>query len=604
MFRRPNRRILIYAAIVAAATGVGWLGARSSLGEQLELRTYDYRFRVKGIFPDPSSPPITILAIDENSLQHIPDPLMLWHRHYADVLNHLTAADPAVVCVDVIFSDIRRFDPDGERAFSQALVQSETPLVLAYRVRAEGVEQPPPAVMMAESAGHIFGFANFTIDSDDFIRRQTLQQRGNDATLRPGLALAVARAYATRMQAPLTISTEPDTILINYKPRGTFPRVSFYDALEAARKNDTAFFQERFRGRIVFIARTSTRGGDDLHSTPLYYSPDDGAEGLRTTGAEIHVNTIATLLESRPVRELRTVYQVSLIAVMVLVMTIVWARLRVFPALMATILLLVLFMAFALSAFVQNVWVWTVAPVSGAGAALVFTLAANYLSEGREKRRIRSLFSRYVSDAVIAQLLERPEGVALHGERRKVAVLFADIRGFTTISETMAAEKVVYLLNEYFATIVEAIQSRRGTVNCLMGDGIMSIFGAPIPDDDAALHAVEAALEMMRRLRNVNEHLKRQGFNTIEIGIGINAGEAVIGNIGSPRKMEYTATGDVVNTAARIEGRTRTIPGAEILISHDVYVWLAGRIPADYVGEEELKGKQRPVALYRVPWEP
>jgi adenylate cyclase len=183
-----------------------------------------------------------------------------------------------------------------------------------------------------------------------------------------------------------------------------------------------------------------------------------------------------------------------------------------------------------------------------------------------------------------------------------VVVLFADIKGFTTISETMVPEKIVYLLNEYFAAIVEAIQSRHGTVNCLMGDGIMSIFGAPGRDDDAALHAVQAAQDMMRSLVRVNERLKTQGFKPIEIGIGINSGEAVIGNMGSPRKMEYTAIGDVVNTASRIEGRTRTIPGADILISHETFVSLAGRIPAEFVGEEELRGKQRALALYRVPW--
>jgi adenylate cyclase len=192
--------------------------------------------------------------------------------------------------------------------------------------------------------------------------------------------------------------------------------------------------------------------------------------------------------------------------------------------------------------------------------------------------------------------------VVLDGERRRIAVLFADIKGFTTFSEKSDPANVVRLLNQYFGAVVGLIQARGGIVNSLMGDGIMAIFGAPIADPDAALHAVEAAQAMMRTLGTVNERLKDQGFQPIAIGIGINAGEAIIGNMGSPEKMEYTAIGDVVNTASRIEGKTRSIPDADILISESAYQWLSGRIPAEPVGKIELKGKDIPVELYRVLW--
>ena len=157
------------------------------------------------------------------------------------------------------------------------------------------------------------------------------------------------------------------------------------------------------------------------------------------------------------------------------------------------------------------------------------------------------------------------------------------------------------MLNKYFGAVVDVIQSRGGTVNSLMGDGIMAIFGAPIGDGDAALHAVEAAQEMMKALAPVNEFLKLNGFDPIGIGIGINSGDAVVGNMGSPKKMEYTAIGDVVNTAARIEGQTRTID-ADILISEDVYEWIQGRIAAEFVKDAALKGRGQTVRLYRVPW--
>lgn len=609
MHKRRNRA-LIHMAIAVAAITLGWLAAGLSLGQQLELRTYDYRFKLKDAFrapaDSPTAAPVTVLAIDDASIARIPDPLMLWHKHFAEVLNGLAAGGAAAVGVDVVFASIDQFDPEGQRSLAQALLRSvitELPIVLAYRVRAEGVEQPPPALSLA-LAPENFAYANLTVDPDDFVRRQSLQQPGDDNSLRPGLALAVASAFAKRTGRNLNVPAGPEPMLINFKPAGSFPRVPFYDVLDAARKNDSAFLRDKFSGRVVLIGRISARGGDDLHSTPLYYSArDDAYEGLRTPGVDIHAHAIATLLEERPIRPLAEPYQTLLTILIALATTFAWGYLAVRWAAPATLFVLASFTAFVLAAFLRDTWVTTVAPITAGGAALMLTLGINYFMEGKEKRKVRNLFGRYVSDSVIGQLMDRPEGIVLDGESKRIAVLFADIKGFTTLSEkTAEPERIVQMLNEYFGAIVDVIQSHRGTVSLLIGDGIMAIFGAPVKDDDAALHAVQAAQEMMRALGGVNERLIAKGFDPIGIGIGINSGSAVVGNIGSPRKMEYTAIGDVVNTAARIEGHTRKVPDADILISHDTYAWLADRIPAEYVGEADLKGKESRVGVYRVRW--
>ena len=610
MSKTARTRIVIHAVIALVATAAGWLAVSSSLGEQLELRTYDYRFRVKEIFPQTSSAPITILAVDEQSLASIPDPTMLWHRHYAEVLNALVDADAAVVALDVIFASIERFDADGQRSLSQALLRAGkagVPVILSYRVRGQGTEQPPAALVMAADEafdGKGFAYVNLSTDPDDFIRRQLIRQTGDGNTANPGLAYASATAFAERKGQPLQFRSDDDTVLINYLPRGSFPHVSFADALEAAKSGKRDFFREKFAGRIVLIARLSERGGEDLHSTPLYYSAASASpQGLRTPGAEIHANVIATIVDNRPMVELPGVYQLLVAAVTAFVFTFAWGYFGLRRAFVLSLVAIAVLAAFVIAAFLRGNHVWIVSPLSSAGAALVLTLGSNYFLEGREKRRLRSLFSRYVSDAVILHLMERPAGVVLHGERRRIAVLFADIKGFTTISETTSPERVVQLLNEYFGVVVEVIQSHGGTVNSLMGDGIMAIFGAPVADEDAALHAVQAAQEMMRALGRVNHSLKTLGFNPIAIGIGINSGDAVIGNMGSPRKMEYTAIGDVVNTAARIEGQTRSIAGADILISKDTSDWLKGRVSGvEFAKTAGLKGKDTTVDLYRVPW--
>jgi adenylate cyclase len=595
------RRLLIYLGISLLAAIAGWFAGQTSIGTQLEARTYDYRFLLKELFPPSTSAPITILAIDEKSLEHIPDPLMLWQRHFAEVLTHLTKADAAVIALDILFSSIERFDPEGQASLATALIDAgkkNLPVIVASRVRANSVDPVPVQLQLAANAFREgFAYVNLTADPDDFVRRQTLQ----DPAMHPGFALAIANAFAERTDRPLTFQARTEAALIDFMPRETFPRVSFYDALEAANSDNTDFFKTRFGGRIVLIGRVSAPGGEDLHSTPLYYSSSpDLPEGSRTPGIDIHANTIAMLIDNRPILELTAFQHFLVVGLTGLAFALIWGYLRRF-ALGSSLALAIGYAVFVIFMFLRGTWVGTVAPVSSATTALVLTLGANYFLEGKEKRRIRNLFKGYVSDTVIAQLLESPEGVALSGERRRIAVLFSDIKGFTTISETASPERVVQLLNEYFAVMVEIIQSRGGTVNSLMGDGIMAIFGAPIKDGDAALHAVTAAQEMMRALVRVNESLRGKGYEPIGIGVGINSGEAVIGNMGSARKMEYTAIGDVVNTAARIEGQTRSI-AADILISEDAYRWIDGRIAAEFVKDAALKGKGQTVRLYSVPW--
>lgn len=599
---RQVRNLLLYIVVAIGATILGWSFAKGSIGTQLELRLYDYRFRLKKLFPDPPPAPITILAIDEASLRGIPEPMMLWDRHFAEILNYLVEGQASVVGIDFAFSAIEQWDPAGQRALAEALINaaSRLPVVLAYTARLQGPPEFPDTIRMAATAvGHTFGYANLTTDPDDFIRRQAILQIDDEKTMQPSLALAVARAFATQTNQSNKLASATESIVINYRRNGTFPRVSFYDAVAAAKRKDVGFFREKFQGRIVLIARIGERGGEDFHSTPLYYSPESASDSLRTPGVEIHANTIATLLNDDAITEISSSDELMITALAAFVIAMIWGYGRLRLAAFLTLIALIGFVLVVLAAFVQARWVWAVPPISSGALALTFALGTNYFLEGKEKRKTRNLFRRYVSDAVISELMERPEDVVLSGEMRNIAVMFADIRGFTTISEKMGPEQVVDMLNKYFGVIVEVIQSHGGTVNCLMGDGLMAIFGAPIKDERAALHAVEAARDMMRSLKRVNEALRERGIQ-IRIGIGINFGEAVIGSMGSPRKMEYTATGDVVNTAARIESETKKV-GCDILVSHAVCKQLPDGM-AEFAEIVALGGKNELVALDWVPW--
>ena len=199
---------------------------------------------------------------------------------------------------------------------------------------------------------------------------------------------------------------------------------------------------------------------------------------------------------------------------------------------------------------------------------------------------------------VISRILENPN-LTLRGEKRHVAVLFSDIFNFTTRSESMAPERLVSHLNRYLSRMVEAIQANHGMIDKFMGDGIMAIFGAPLVDDEPEVSAVRAALAMIEALEQLNPELEREGIEPIRIGVGIHCGKAIVGNIGSSQRLEYTAIGDVVNTASRIEGLTRKLDGA-ILISSQVFEAIRHSIPAEFVAEVPVKGKSVLIRVYRV----
>lgn len=604
MKRSRTFRVIVYCVIAVLSALIGVAASLIPMTWQWELRTYDYRFRLRGALPESASPPITLLLIDDASLEKIKEPLMLWHGYFADLLTGLADAGASAVGVDFLFSDIEKIDSAAAQKLNEALIrtgEAGLPIVLAYRVRESGVERPPLSILMAAGAArHAFGYVNLTSDSDDFIRRQRLDAEAKDPSGHsPSFAFEIARAFAAKTGRKFS-PPAADTIFINFRQRQAFPKVSFITALEAVSRKDTAFMRSTFGNRIVLIASSGGRGGEDMHSTPHYYWQETEADGLKTSGAEIHANTIATLLNGDAIHELGSIRQSLLILLCAAALTFFWSSLRTMSALAATAAWVAVFGFVVIASFGHGVWIWIVSPMAACVCAAGLTQSANYFFEGRDRRRIQGLFGRYVSDQVIAQLLDN--GIVPGGERRRIAVLFADIRNFTTRSESARPEDIVDLLNQYFTEIVAVIQAHGGTVNSLMGDGLMAMFGAPIFDADAALHAVEAACDMMRAVQRVNARLASPGMEPIRIGVGINAGDAVIGNMGSPRMMEYTAIGDVVNTASRIEGKTKDV-GADILIGQPVFEWIGNRIPTEFRGEVHVKGRVAAIPVYAVLWD-
>jgi len=255
--------------------------------------------------------------------------------------------------------------------------------------------------------------------------------------------------------------------------------------------------------------------------------------------------------------------------------------------------------ALAVGAFTGGLWISMIEPLAAMGLALFSGTAYQYFVEGREKRKVKTLFGRYVSKDVYDQLLAHPERAELGGKRRDMTVLFSDIRGFTTVTEKGQPEELVAQLNEYFSRMVDVVFRHHGTVDKFVGDMVMALYGAPLDDPDHAEHAVEAAVDMVRELGELNRVWASQGRPQLDIGIGVNSGEMIAGNIGSSSIMSYTVIGDNVNLGARLESLNKDYK-CRIIISDATRTRLKGVYDVQPLGDVIVKGKTRPVAIFQI----
>jgi adenylate cyclase len=213
------------------------------------------------------------------------------------------------------------------------------------------------------------------------------------------------------------------------------------------------------------------------------------------------------------------------------------------------------------------------------------------------RHRLRQAFGRYVSREVLTQVLT--DAPSLRGERREVSILYSDLRDFTSLCEAMPAETMATHLNEYFAAMTAAIFAQRGMINDFIGDAIMAVFGAPLPDPDHALHAVQSACAMHQALRELNQRWQAAGLPVLRMGIGMHSGEVFVGNVGGAAKLKYAVVGDSVNVTARLESLTKDL-GTTMLMTQEMRALLGARVEVKDWGEMLVRGRTRPLHVYEV----
>jgi adenylate cyclase len=349
---------------------------------------------------------------------------------------------------------------------------------------------------------------------------------------------------------------------------------------------------EAFRDKIVFVGVTAAGMVEsDVRPTPI---------SAIEPGVMLHAVALDNLLRGDFARRASTATNTAVLAIAGLATGAVTAGLgAATAATLAFGLMMVGLVAGTTFALGQGVWLDLIAPLSAAVVAFAGSMVANYVTEGREKRRVRDMFSRYVSPEYVRRLADDFETLSLGGNRTEITILFSDIRGFTSISERLPAAQVIEMLNEYLDRMSDVVFRHGGTLDKFIGDAVMAFWGAPIPIEDHARRAVSAALDMLAELEALNTRWSARGAPAqLAIGIGVNTGEAIVGNIGSlTRKLDYTAIGDAVNLASRLESLNKEL-GTTVLVSESTVRKAGAGFDFRPLSDVVVKGKTQAVSVF------
>lgn len=536
--------------------------------------------------------PIVIIGIDDISMQQMQQPFPWPYSVHAELVEALARAGTSVVMFDVLFE--RAGDP-GELRFSEALRTAGNVVIAAatrYQETPHGNYwlRTDPTPGLAESAAAV-GLVNVLAGSDQVVRQWPEE---DDAIWRQ-----VVRQLALRVpNLGADLEPRPDRMIRYLGGAHTFTYVSYHRVLDWARENDPQL--EGLSDALVLVGRASVAASDvGSAQLDLFPTPFTRFDKRLMPGVEIHANLIEGALTQTHIDRLPLPWIVLSALVLTLLMQLVTRRApfpwSLFGAIAAGIALaglgLRLFSAYQL-------WL-PVTPALLLGATIfVGQLIVSILRERDQQLAIRNTFALYVPSRVVNELVAHPEKISLGGENRELTVLFTDLAGFTTTSETMEPADLAVLLNEYFSVMGDIVFRHDGTIDKFIGDAIMAFWGAPMNDPEHARHGLLAATEMLAALPALNARLAAQGLPSVGMRIGLHTGRAVVGNLGSPIRFSYTAMGDTVNLASRLEGANKYF-GTQLLVS-DSTVSTANCVdlPLRPVGKVRVKGKFQPVLLH------
>ncbi len=605
--KRKWRHWALCAILVAGSTLAAWGLGDVRFFQILNLKAYDAHFVLRALLGgQPTISNIVLLVADQKTLDTFPELRVFWHKHYADAIRAAGEAGAKVIGLDLAFGvPVDKWEPDYDRLLGEAVSTSPVPVVCSYvsELNTNRSSQSIPVNMMAAALG-LGAYANLTSDADDFVRRQELFEapsvNSGDTPPARSLALRVVEKFtgadAQIQNGKVTLAgrfipiSSDRTIAINYAgPPGTFTRYSLADFEAAAKAGDKAKLRDWVNGKVVLIGIDFA--DEDRKATP-FYTLFSGPKWT-TAGVEIHANTIHTILDRKYL--VPSAAWVRILALLLSTTLTVWIITGLAASRAATFMLLegVAVIAATHLMFEGGFILSTSEILLATSICLIGSVIYRFSTEEKG----RNLFHRALSLFVGKQLatsLEETEAIGLSGKRLDVTILFTDIRGFTAyteeVSQKQGPEEVVRVLNEYLALMTAIIVMYNGHVNKFIGDGILAMFcdedqGA-VPGDHA-LRAVSCATRMVT------------APSRFQTGAGIHTGPAVVGNVGSADKMEYTVLGDTVNLASRLESLNKE-HHTKLLMTGATQSRLGNRVETVRLGEVPVRGKSQLIELYTV----
>ena len=572
--------------------------------QPLENRVLDRYVRAQAakVAPDPD---IVLIDIDEKSLAAMEKEAGRWpwpRVVYAELIDGLAAQKPRAIVFDLMFAEADRFRPQDDAAFGDAVREHRNTYFPLLRLPAAGDARGVPMSEIAPLIGVVrgkgadpearaalvpplvlpsehwrVGLITFAEDPDGVGRRYLLREVVRGWQI-PSLPARIA------FDLGYPVPDTDDIILAWRGAKGAFPRVSFSDLYEDINRSRRTRPADEFAGKILIIGAAAS-GLQDLRVTPL--------DSLHP-GAEILGTAIENLKNGRHMRQAERWWPALIGAALVFLVLLAF-RLGVDARITGGVL------AGASAGLVATSWAMVgsllllpaVTPIAAAWLFYGTAALAEFLRERRQRQAAMAQFSRFTNPHVARLLVERG---GIETSRREVTLLFSDIRGFTTLSETRKPEEVIELLNRYFSLQVDVVFKHGGSLDKFIGDCIMAIWGAPLDDPDHAKHAVACALDMIDTLNSFKKILG-DGGKDFDVGIGLHSGPAVVGLMGSQKRLEYTAIGDTVNLASRIEGLTKDAK-RRLLVSKDTAERCGDAFEFVHCGTFPVKGRAQPVELF------
>ncbi len=559
---------LIISAVVSILMVAGFLG------------TWETKISDALYYPSNTLNDIVIVAIDDDSLEELG--LLPWPRsYYAKVIDQIN--QNSIIGIDIIF-DLET-NAENDSTLANSIKNANVVLGMEYtsftfindELYGESLLKPN-ATLGVIGSDFKSGFVNLYQDSDGVVRSFTPHITGIED--HDHFSTVIVEEFTG-----VSLEFDQSRLLINYYAEpGGYNYISFSDIYYNRINPDY------FNRKIVLVGVTSPIEHDD-YTVPI--------SNKNMPGVEIHANLVQSILTKDFINYQDDISAIGIIFLFGLLAGLLLFKFRIHIATILLVIIVIIYVFVSIYIFDIGIIMKILYPILSVIMVSFSLVVLYYRTEEKNRKWITSIFGKYVSPVVIDTLIKNPKMINLGGEKRNITIFFSDIRGFTSISEKLKPEALVRLLNEYLTEMTSIIIRDEGLVDKYMGDAIMAFWGAPLKQPNHAEKACSSSLEMIEKLNELQNKWKNEGIPSFKIGIGINSGDAIVGNMGSSSRFDYTAMGDNVNLASRAEGLNK-IYGTSIIITENTQKVVKDKFETRKLDAVRVKGKEKPILIYEL----